>query len=122
MVGTSGLLVSLWVAGELAKLAVVAAEPLVEGMESKASTEVVVIAEELAWAVVDKGFAAEISELLVPIGSGGVERELAEPTKVAAESVDEVVEYKVVFIWLTVVAWDPSGTPVEAMVFPGVVR
>ena len=45
-----------------------------------------------------------------------------EPTEAAAESVGEVVEYKVVFIWSIIVAWDPSGGPVEAMVFPGVVR
>ena len=43
-----------------------------------------------------------------------------EPTETSAESVDEV--YRVMFMELTVVAGELSGTPEIALVFPGGVR
>ena len=45
-----------------------------------------------------------------------------EPVEVAVESVDEVIEYNVGLMELTIVEGEPSGAPVVAVVFPGVVR
>ena len=44
-----------------------------------------------------------------------------EPLEVAAEPVDEAMEYKVVFMELPLVAGELTATPAVAEVFPGTV-